>query len=191
MRQARLYGWARLPSFLAGNGNGLVQLGLQGSARGPTVKRRERGNRPCLSAVVRGADFGFSFHTSSPGWPGSLWANTRYAWLQGTSSSAPIRIGTVMGVALSVAMFSIAACACISRAKGTFGMYFNLGDQKRCRWRAHGHAVGLGAVASICIPTWVKRYCCRRLLGFSGRVIFMCPRFNRARTCAFSCPVTL
>ena len=116
--------------LLAGNGNELVPLGLQGCARGPTVKRRERGNRPCMSAVVRGANFGFSFHTSSPGWPGSLWANTRYAWLQWTSSSAPIRIGTVMGVALLVAMFLIAACACISRAKGTFGMYFNLGDQK-------------------------------------------------------------
>ena len=116
--------------LLASNGNGLMPLGLQGCARGPTVKRRECGNRPCLSAVVRGANFGFSFHTSSPGWPGSLWANTRYAWLQWTSSSALIRICTVMGVTLLVAMFSIAVCACVSRARGTFGMYFNLGDQK-------------------------------------------------------------
>ena len=123
--------WVGFPAqLLAGNRNGLVQLGLRGCARGPTVKRRERGNRPCLSEVVRGANFGFSFHTSSPGWPGSLWANSRYAWLKWTSSSAPIRIGTVMGVALLAAMFSIAACACISRAKGIFGMYFNLGDQK-------------------------------------------------------------
>ena len=70
-----------------------------------------------------GANFGFSFHTSAPGRPGRLWVNMRCAWLQWMSSSAPIRVGTVRGVAVLVAMFSIASCAYGTSASDVFGIF--------------------------------------------------------------------
>ena len=76
----------------------------------------------CLHAC--GANFGLSFHTSSAGWPGRLWVNMRRAWLHWMSSSAPIRVGAVMGAAVLVAMFSIAACAYGASASGVFGIFF-------------------------------------------------------------------
>ena len=47
-----------------------------------------------------------------------------------------------------------------------------------------------GFVATNVCPAWVRRYFCRRLLGFSGSVLSMSSALNSAFTARFSAPVT-